>query len=61
MYFVEIVGSKSKQQNNMNFNEIALIFRLPSKPSTGRKQTFSADGFDESGNIRAISLKLLLF
>ena len=35
MYFVEILGSKSKQQNNKNFNEIALIFRHPSIPSTG--------------------------
>ena len=27
MQFVEILGSKSKQQNYKNFNEIALIVR----------------------------------
>ena len=27
MHFVEILGSKLKQQNSKNFNEIALIFR----------------------------------
>ena len=27
MHFVEILGSKSKQQNSKNFNEVALIFR----------------------------------
>ena len=34
MHFVEILGSKSKQQNNKNFNEISLIFRHPSMPFT---------------------------
>ena len=34
MHFAEIFGSKSKQQNNKNFNKIALIFRPPPKPST---------------------------
>ena len=46
MYFVEILGSKSKQQNDKNFNKIALILRLPSKPYRERKQKFFADGFD---------------
>ena len=32
MHFVEILGSKLKQQINKNFNEIALIFRHPSMP-----------------------------
>ena len=31
MNFAEILGSNSKQQNNKNFNEIALIFRFPVK------------------------------
>ena len=47
MHFVEILGSKSKQQNNKDFSEIALIFRHPSMPSTERKTV--------------ISLKFLLF
>ena len=38
MHFVEILGSKSKQQNSKNFNEIALIFRHPSMPSTELSQ-----------------------
>ena len=37
MHFVEILGSKSKQQNGKNFKEIALTFRHPSMPSTERK------------------------
>ena len=28
MHFAEILGSRSKEQNNYNFNEIGLIFRL---------------------------------
>lgn len=36
MHFAEILGSKPKQQNNKNLNEIPLIFRLPSNPSTER-------------------------
>ena len=28
MYFVDILGWKSKQQNSKNFNEIALIFDI---------------------------------
>ena len=36
MHFLETLGSKSKQQNSKNFNEIALIFRHPSMPSTER-------------------------
>ena len=36
MHFVEILGSKSKQQNSKKFNEIALIFRHPLMPSTER-------------------------
>ena len=36
MYFVKILGSKSKQQNNKKFNEIALILRHSSMPSTER-------------------------
>ena len=39
MHFVEILGSKSKQQNSKNFNEIALIFRHPSMPSTERNDS----------------------
>ena len=39
MHFAEILGSKLKQENNNNFNEIALIFRLPSKPSTERNDS----------------------
>ena len=39
MHLVEILGSKSKLQNNMNFNEIALIFRHSSMPSTERNDT----------------------
>ena len=31
MDFVEILGSKSKPQNNKNFNEIAFIFWFVSK------------------------------
>ena len=46
MHFVAILGSKSKQQNDKNFNKIALIFQLPSKSYPERKQKFSADGFD---------------
>ena len=34
MYVAEILGSKSKQQSNKPFNEVALIFRPPSKLST---------------------------
>ena len=36
MHFVEILGSKSKQQNSKNFNEITLIFRHTSVPSSER-------------------------
>ena len=36
MHFLETLRPKSKQQNSKNFNEIAFIFRLPSKPSTDR-------------------------
>ena len=39
MHFVEILGSKSKQQNNKNCNEIALIFQHPSRPSTERNDS----------------------
>ena len=53
MHFLEILGSKSKQKNSKNFNEIAFTFRHPSMSST--------DGIDGCRNIRAISLKLLLF
>ena len=35
MHFTEVLESIAKQQNK-NFNEVALIFRLPSKPSTER-------------------------
>ena len=38
MHFVEILGSKSKQKNSKNFNEITLIFRHPSMPSTELSQ-----------------------
>ena len=31
MRFVELLGSKLKQQNNKNFNEINLIFRYPQR------------------------------
>ena len=53
MHFLEILGSKSKQQNSNNFNEIALIFRHPSMPSV--------DDIDGCRNVKAISLKFLLF
>ena len=36
MYFVEILGLKSEQQNSKNFSEIALIFRHPSVSFTER-------------------------
>ena len=36
MHFVEILGLKSRQPNNKNFSEIALIFRHLSMPSTER-------------------------
>ena len=39
MHFVEILGSKSKQQNRKNFNEIALIFQHPSMPSVERNDS----------------------
>ena len=39
MHFNEILGSKSKQQNSKNFNEIALIFRHPSMLSTERNDS----------------------
>ena len=39
MDFAEILGSKSKQQNNNSFNEIALIFRLWSKPLAVRNDS----------------------
>ena len=39
MHFVQILGSKSKQQNNQNFNEITLIFRHPSMLSTEKNDS----------------------
>ena len=36
MHFAEILRSKLNQQNNKNFNEIALIIGHPSMPSTER-------------------------
>ena len=39
MYFVEILGSVSKQQNSKNFNEIVLIFRHTSMSSTERNDS----------------------
>ena len=39
MHFFENLGSKSKQQNNKNFNEIALTFRHSSIPSTERNDS----------------------
>ena len=39
MHFVEILGSKSKQQNSKNFNEIALILRHSSMPSMERNDS----------------------
>ena len=39
MHFVEILESKSKQKNGKNFNEIGLIFRHPSMPSTERNDS----------------------
>ena len=39
MHFVEILGSKSTQQNSKNFNEIALILRHPSMPSMERNDS----------------------
>ena len=34
-----ILGSKPKQQNNKNFNEIPLTFRHPLMPSTERNDS----------------------
>ena len=45
MHLVEILGSKSKLQNNMNFNKIALIFRHSSMPSTERNDTAFTNSF----------------
>ena len=39
MHFVEILGSKSKQQNSKNLNEIAIIFQHPSVPSTEKNDS----------------------
>ena len=39
MHFLEILRLKPRQQNNKDFNEIALILRLPSKPSTDRSDS----------------------
>ena len=39
MHFLEILRSKSKEQNNKNFNEIALIFRHLSMPSTEKNDS----------------------
>ena len=39
MHFAEILGSKPKQQNNKNFNEVALIFRHLSMSSTERNDS----------------------
>ena len=39
MHFVEILGSKSKQQNSKNFNKIAVLFRHPSMPSSERNDS----------------------
>ena len=57
MHFVEILGSKSKQQNNKNFNEIALIFRYMSMPS--RELTAFTKSFTNNKK-QDTSLKLLL-
>ena len=39
MHFVDILGSKSKQQNSKNFTETALIFRHTSMPSMERNHS----------------------
>ena len=39
MHFNEILGSKSKQQNNKNVNKITHIFSHPSMPSIGRNDS----------------------
>ena len=39
MHFVKILEANSKQQINKNFNEIALIFRHLSMPSTERNDS----------------------
>ena len=39
MHFVEILGSKSKQQNSKDFNQIIFIFRNPSMSSRKRNDS----------------------
>ena len=39
MHLAGILGSKSRQKTSKNFNEIALIFRHPSMPSTERNDS----------------------
>ena len=39
MHFAEILGSKSRQKTSKNFNEIALVFRHQSMPSTKRNDS----------------------
>lgn len=41
MHLAEILGSKSKQQNDKNFNEMGLIFSLLSKPSAEANDTLT--------------------
>ena len=39
MHFVEILGSTSKQQNSMNFNEIAILYSDIHQCYLGREMT----------------------
>ena len=38
MHFSEILETKSNQPSDTNFNEITLIFRHPSMPSTEKNR-----------------------
>ena len=55
MYFVEILGSKSKQQKHKNFNEIALIHQCHLR----RKMTAFTKSFTNNKKQHS-SLKILL-
>ena len=48
MYVAEILGSKSKQQSNKTFNEVALIFSTSIKAIYVEKSFLSVDGYGES-------------
>ena len=59
MHFVEILGSKSKQQNNKKTSYIS-TFKHLSMPSKEREKTFlSIDSTDGCRKIRAKNLMVL--